>query len=105
MGVPIVAQHITNLTSIHEDVGLAQWIKDWAVSCGVGGRHHSDPSLLWLRLAAVALIGLLAWELHAPGVGLKKKKKKKNLYTKEKQTEKQKKKIMITKGERKGGED
>ena len=50
------------------------------MSCGVGLRHGLDPTLLWLwcRLAPVALIRPLAWELpHAPGVALKMKKRKK----------------------------
>ena len=36
-----------------------------AMSYGVGGRHGSDPALLWLwcTLAAVALIRPPAWEL------------------------------------------
>ena len=49
------------------------------MSCGVGHRHGLDPTLLWLwhRLAAVALIRPLAWELPcAVGAVLKKKKKK-----------------------------
>ena len=46
-----------------------------AVSCGVGHRQDSDPSLLWLwhRPAAVALIRPLAWEFtYAASVALKK---------------------------------
>ena len=53
-----------------------------AVSCGVGHRDSSVPTLLWLqcRLAAVALIHPLAWGTpYAPGVALKSKKKFKNL--------------------------
>ena len=48
------------------------------MSCGVGGRHSSDPTLLWLchRPAAAAPIHPLAWELtYASSVALKKKKK------------------------------
>ena len=52
-----------------------------AVSCGVGCRRGSDLALLWLwcRLAAVAPIGPLAWELlYASGAAVKSKKKKKS---------------------------
>ena len=75
-----------NPTSIHEDAGLipdlAQWVggSGIAMSCGVGRRGSSDPTLLglWCRLAAVAPIQLLSWELpYAVGATLFKKKKKK----------------------------
>ena len=73
MGVPAVAQWLTNTTRNHEVAslipGLAQKVKDLAaVSCGVGRRRGSDPTLLWpwCRPAATALIRLLAGNLHMP---------------------------------------
>ena len=50
------------------------------MSCGVGQRRSSDLALLWLwhRLAAIALIGPLAWEPpYAVGAAQKLKKGKK----------------------------
>ena len=48
------------------------------MSCGVACRCSSDPVLLWLWLAAIALIRPLAWESpYAMGVALKRPKKKK----------------------------
>ena len=48
------------------------------MSCGVGHRHIWDLALLWLWLAATALIRPLAWEPpYAVGEALKEKRKKK----------------------------
>ena len=47
------------------------------MSCGVGHRRDSDPTLLWLwcRLAAAAPVQPLAWELpYATGAALKSRK-------------------------------
>ena len=48
------------------------------MNCGVGHRHGSDPTLLWLwhRSAAVAPVQPLAWEPpYAMGGGPQKTKK------------------------------
>ena len=74
----MVVQWLTNPTRNHEVAGsipaLAQWVED--LSCGVGGRSGSDPTLLWLwhRPVDTALIQPLAWELpYAEGVALQNK--------------------------------
>ena len=51
------------------------------MSCGVGRRHGSDPTMLWLwhKPESPALIGPLAWEPpYATGVALKKTERKKS---------------------------
>ena len=67
LGVPFMAQRLTNPTRIHEDrswiPGLTQWAK--------------DPALLWLwcRLAPVAPNRPLAWKLpYVESAALKSKK-------------------------------
>ena len=50
------------------------------MSCGVGCRYGSDPTLLWLwgRPVATALIKPLAWEFpYAVGAALEKAKRQK----------------------------
>ena len=52
------------------------------MTCGIGHKLGSDPTLLWLRckLAAAVLIGHLNWELpYAAGAAQKRKKKERKI--------------------------
>ena len=77
-----MAQQVTILTNIYEDMGLmpglTPWVKDPMLPCGL------DPALLclWPKLAAVVPIQPLAWELlHATSAALKSKNQNKTKTT------------------------
>ena len=79
-----MAQWLTNLTSIQKASLRGSRV---AMICGVGRRHGSDLTLLWLwcRPAATAPIRPLAWELpYAISVALKNKNKNKKQNNKNK---------------------
>ena len=84
-GVPVVALWLMNLARIHGDTGsipcLVQWVEDrtleWAV-VRVTDAAWIPRCCVWYRLAAVALICPLTWELpHTKGAALRRKKTKK----------------------------
>ena len=56
------------------------------MSCGIGHRRSSDPTLLWLWCgpAVAALIQPLAWELPYPMAAALERQKKKEKKKKEK---------------------
>ena len=60
---------------VHSLASLSGQGSSVAMSCGIGHRHGSDPTLLWHRLAVVAPIQHLAWERpYAASVALQRKK-------------------------------
>ena len=83
IAAPVMAQWIKNLTQCPQGCGffpsLPQWVKNLALLQTVAQVTDmawiSVLPWLWCKLAAVALMGSLAWELlHAVGMALKKKK-------------------------------
>ena len=84
-GIPVMAQQKQIwLASMSMQVWSLVWPSGLrigvAMSCGVGRRRGSDPTLLWLwcRPAAIALFWPLAWEPpYAAATDLKRKKERK----------------------------
>ena len=80
----MVAQWLTNPTSIVEDSssvpGLPQWFKGSGIAMSCGHRRGLDLALLWLwcRLAAVAPIQPLTWEPPCAAGGALKETKRQN---------------------------
>ena len=74
-GVPVMAQWLTNLTSIHEEQASLSRLRI-RCCCELWCRSQT---LLWCKPAATAPIRSLAWESPcAVDAALKSKKKKKN---------------------------
>ena len=98
-----MAQWIKVLTSTHEDVdsipGLSQWVRIQychKLCHRLQMRLGSGVAVLWLQLAARALIRSLAWELpYAAGVALKRQNKQTKTKKQQKQTSKKQKLPMM----------
>ena len=72
LGVPVVAQRKQT-----GQVSKRMWVQSLASLSELGIRRCHEMLWLWHRLAAVAPIGPLAWELpHAMGAVLKRKKRR-----------------------------